>query len=678
MKREVFSFAVAVAAVCGANASSITYSAASSDGCDYTNGVVTVSVTAVSAASGDQLRLNVISPAGVTNTMYKAVSATGDYAFSTPTLASGVKYAYTVDFVNSSGVAIEGAAQLSGTLLMASDANWFSVSAATDVPTGGAWDVGKKPEIVDSKYNLTNGTEYIFSATTSKSASARVVSEVQFRGGFDEYELSEELEALALSSPQGGITLECDDLGVLSWRGLSRDGSGLAWVELFGVPVDTSVVYRIVIDVDYSSSPSVSYLVAAGAGDYVRLADASGAVWFPCPTASGTAVSGLKYIGAGSLASLEGSYADSNLATVDGTGYATLAAALDASSSGHPAVLKTNVSWAPTQGTYYFDANGKSVSYSAPEGWYVSVANGVMRAIDHAVAMIGETGYGFLDAAFGAAVADDTVTLLTNVVCDVALTTPEAAVTLDLAGCFLKMAADMTVPATGSLDVTNSTSSVGGFGGTTVTVTSGGAFTVSGGSWENNTTYAGNLRSGVSFVAGAPVLVDSIEYNYTVAGSSAASGAVAIPMSEDSEVVATAIVNGDWVTAHVAGANLATPEGRAAAATALNGTGANGFTLLESYVLGLTPETATSKPVVKMAGNGSAGAGTLRLSVADSVAVNTAAGVPVSFTVTTSSDPSDFSGGTTSDPSATGVFDLPLSTTGAKVQYYRVNVAFGE
>jgi len=64
--------------------------------------------------------------------------------------------------------------------------------------------------------------------------------------------------------------------------------------------------------------------------------------------------------------------------------------------------------------------------------------------------------------------------------------------------------------------------------------------------------------------------------------------------------------------------------------------------------------------------------------VADSVAVNTAAGVPVSFTVTTSSDPSDFSGGTTSDPSATGVFDLPLSTTGAKVQYYRVNVAFGE
>jgi len=680
MKTEVLSVAVAFAIVCGARATSISYTAAVSDGCDYTNGIVTVTVASVSdAPSGALLRLVSTSPSGVQQTIDKTFAGTGPYEFNVPSLSPGLRYAYSVSLVTSGGAEIQGVSKLSGTILAASAEDWFSADAATDTPVGGAWTAQHKPEIVNSKYNLTNGTEYIFSATAPKSASARVMSEVQFRGGFDEYELADELEALASANPQGGITLECDGEGNLAWRGLSRDNDGLVWLSLGGVAASTSVVYRIVIDADYSSAtPYVSYLVAAGAGDFVRLEDESGNVWFPGPTSSGTALSGLKYVGAGSLSSLSGSYADSSLATVGGTGYASFSSALGAATSGNPAVLKTNVSWVPAQGAYYVNANGKNISYSAPEGWYVSLSGGMLRAIDHAVAAIGNTGYGFLDLAFADAAAGNTVSLLTNVVCDVALETPAVALTLDLAGCFLNMAAAMTIPDGGSVDVTNSTAVAGGFGGTAVS--GAGTFTVSGGAWENNSTYSANLRSGLAFVAGAPVTADGVTYNYTVTAASSVpeGGAVAVPMAGGSgSPVATAVVADTWIADNVDGADLSTAEGRAAVATALNQAGLNGFTKLESYVLGLDPKNASSKPVVASSGNGSVGAGTIRLSVADSVSVNSASGVPVSFSVSTSTTP-DFSSATTSGANRTGVFDIALDPAGSKLMYYRVNVAFGE
>jgi len=124
-------------------------------------------------------------------------------------------------------------------------------------------------------------------------------------------------------------------------------------------------VYRCRQEVDYSlGAPLVSYLVATGDGEYVRLADAAGATWFAGPDGNGTRVSRVELEGVAKVKGVVGDYADKSIMRVDG----------------QEIVLLTNVILDPTtlapgaytlvRGAHAFrwTDNGRAVAYDGKTG----------------------------------------------------------------------------------------------------------------------------------------------------------------------------------------------------------------------------------------------------------------------------------------------------------------------
>ena len=113
-------------------------------------------------------------------------------------------------------------------------------------------------------------------------------------------------------------TLETPPLGTLliaekadgepAWFGLVRANGALAFQELVG-PVALGEPVEIIQEVDWSSgSPRVSYRVAIGGGEAVRLADANGSAWFDSASSAASSAGRVKASGQGSVFSLRGDW----------------------------------------------------------------------------------------------------------------------------------------------------------------------------------------------------------------------------------------------------------------------------------------------------------------------------------------------------------------------------------
>ena len=103
----------------------------------------------------------------------------------------------------------------------------------------------------------------------------------------------------------------------------------------------------------------------------------------------------------------------------------------------------------------------------------------------------------------------------------------------------------------------------------------------------------------------------------------------------------------------------------------MNGTGANGLTYLQSYVLGLNPEEPMSKPFVKAEQDDKTEKITFKLGVD----VNASSGARVSYRVKAFKDPEGMQSVVDSSlVAADRTIEMDLPTSGAAARYYRVEV----
>lgn len=103
----------------------------------------------------------------------------------------------------------------------------------------------------------------------------------------------------------------------------------------------------------------------------------------------------------------------------------------------------------------------------------------------------------------------------------------------------------------------------------------------------------------------------------------------------------------------------------------MNGTGANGLTYLQSYVLGLNPNVPMSQPFVKADQDDKTEKITFKLGVD----VNASSGARVSYCVKAFEDPAGVkSVGDSSLVAADRTIEMDLPTSGAAARYYRVEV----
>jgi len=174
--------------------------------------------------------------------------------------------------------------------------------------------------------------------------------------------------------------------------------------------------------------------------------------------------------------------------------------------------------------------------------------------------------------------------------------------------------------------------------------------------------------------------VQGYEYNGTIydsiagAASEASSGTgdFVIPVSTGSVTVAAATIPASWISSNGSGDDLA------AKVQNLNETGSNGIAYWQSYVLGLTPSDANSKPVVQPEQDASPAGVSFSMGNVD---FKSTAGVPVKYRVKAFSDSActahvDDGDSALASPGEKATASLPPSNVG--VRYYKMEIQFGE
>ena len=348
------------------------------EGFNYSNRLVTVSVREGGGAVSDdvKLRLVVSDMTGArVATIDRALSGTGEYAFDTAeadgsVLLPGRNYAYDVSFVDSKGDAIPGADSIGGMFLTASDGDWFRAFAKDDSEVGGTWEV--KPPIGEGVYELAAGAAYAFAPTEAKDGVLRVTMEVRFAGGHPGWRLESYRMACEDNPPKAFITMKERDDETLVWAGLVRENGKLVFKEFTNVPARAECTYRCVQEYDCSTVlPRVSYLLAEGDGEAVRLADASGATWFGSPDMHGGPVSRVELEGAAKMHGLVGTYADKSLLKVDGKTITLLTNVIV-----DPAQLENGEYTVDKRGkAFRWTDNGKGIVYDGATGKYKVLAD---------------------------------------------------------------------------------------------------------------------------------------------------------------------------------------------------------------------------------------------------------------------------------------------------------------
>jgi len=636
-------------------------------GCDFTNGVLNVTIANAQIQSGAPVSLEVAvkDKSGTTIASQTYTGITGDTVKSLGFPAVGnaleTKGEYTYEIV-----AKKGETQLataSGSFRVGNLANWFSANSS-NWANGGAWSTNGEPVTVEGEKLALGGNTWDFTpvAPSVSNAFVRVDTVVELDGPIDNDDLP------TTAGVQGMITLAEtsaeDDTAV--WKAFN----GTEWITLTG-GATAAGTYTVRAEFDYTRSPkAIRYSVASANGAFAVLMNGS-EEWIANGVPAATTLAKTSAYGVGNLVSLAGDNLDAFVAEANGVGYETLAAALAA---GGNVKLLWNCSWTPGRaGFWTIDANDKTLSIFGADGWDYDYQNGVLQASDKLVAAIGDDTYYLLTKAFAAVSANGTVTLLTNVVqgADIALAN---SANFDLAGWYVSGGAAF-VPTDGmAVTVTNSTGDVGGFN---LVVTNDANVFIKGGKWAA-TNSVGTLDAGYKFFNLAVTTeVDNVAYAFEAVHTTIEpSEAKVYPIAESNEtveVITDAVVSNSFIDTYIKKGASMTDEQIAVKLNSADGV-ANGLPPIQSYVLGLNPDSATSKPAVATAQ--SAETGKVALSLGN-VNVNAAAGVKVTYSLSTA-DNASFSGATTTVDQDSSSFSADVPAEGSKVKYYRININFGK
>ena len=323
-------------------------------GCDWTNRVVTVT----GATPNETLTLALSTPDGTALGIATTTADTeGVATFALATLA-GSNYVYTI---SQDGESIASGSFHSGG--WDADGSWFLArpdgqGGSTEV--NGSWRIPPVGTNIAS-YVVFEQAAFALAADAAASGSNKLVRvETQITYPFlldgtrlpTPQSLSGSLAAIAASTNAAAG-------GAATWQTYI----GGQWVPLSGAIApapDTPYVLRLESDFTLDT-PCVRFSASAdGGATFVPLSDATGAEWLVSANSTRRSLAEVEIEGIGDLAGLSGELANADIASADGTGYASLGEAL---SSGKPVTLLTNASWpadAPA-GTVVVNRDGYSL-----------------------------------------------------------------------------------------------------------------------------------------------------------------------------------------------------------------------------------------------------------------------------------------------------------------------------
>ena len=633
-------------------------------GYDFTNGTVNVAITGSHIQSGTSVSATVtVKNAAGTETIATQTftDITGDtnlvLKVADPLTRLG-DYKYEV-VIKKGDNTIK---TVSDTFVAGNDANWFSADQS-NWANNGSWSTNRVAvQIAPATEKIElGGNQYDFTPTAPDISNVivRVDTVIELNGAIDSEDLPTE------GNVQGMIALVETDGETPAWQAYV----GSTWKTLTGG--DTEVgTYTIRAEFDYrGTAKTVRYSVAKDGGAFAVLKD-NGTEWLANGKTDVATLEGTSAMGAGSLVSLKGDNIDASVAEVDGVRYETMAAAL-AAADGKNVTLLWNCTWTPgVNGQWMIDDNGMTLIVYGADGWDFDYENDELQASNVKVAKVGDNEYYLIKKAFAAVPAEgDTVEMLTNLVQSVDVAVEDNAI-LDLAGWFVSGNGALAVAENKSLVFTNSTAAVGGFGMAGV-ADAGAKYSICGGKWVDNDN-TGTLGTNYKFIklAEEPT-VDGVTYKYEAMFTTIEDPTTAkvYPVKDGDNSVGDAVVTDDFVKQHLP--DITDP---AAIATALNEnrTTGNCLPLIQSYILGLDPDSETAKPIVGAVQNADADKVTLSRGA---LAVNTAAGVPVQFSLSTAAA-ADFSGATESAKQDSSEFNVDIGA--AKLQYYKIKIYFGK
>lgn len=627
-------------------------------GFDFTNRTISVAVGNAKSGAGVRAVVKDSSGATVATTAVVALDGDGTYVLNVDPAAGlvpGARYDFEIQEVEGGASSSTG---VGGSFVSAawSGDTWFAASISGSLPqfVNGAWAVA--PGVTnEASYGISG--DAVFAVTDSTPGAGRV-SRVDTALNYVSFADVDDLGTD--ESSYSGIVAATNSAagGAASWRAISSGGS---WVALVGCEPQTGVDYILRAEFDFKSAThAVRYLVSSdGGASFTALSAAGGGEWLPLAK-SGTGLSEVHASGSGTLASLSANVTDSNVASAGGTGYATLAEAL---ASGETVTLLTNVAWSPSaSGTYTIVSGGNTLLLLPADGVKVS-ADGNTYTV--------EAGYFEVDVITAA--SSNRVMYLKDAVANA----ESGVATTNILLRSVQLSEALNVAAGQKIVLNLATNELYG---AAVTVASGGSLEVSGGYVGVSSLPEGVLKggrtigssaftlpSGYSYVELAePVAKSARTYTHQVVAESAGEvdGKAAYDVSAGGESAGSIVISTEALTA--LGVDTASVESIKAG---LDASGSNGLPVWQSYVLGLDPKAADSKPFAAPVQN--TVPGKLKISLAG-VNVPSGSGATVQYSVQTLTSLSDASPSTTDYVDAGTDVELTLDPSG--VRYYRVQI----
>lgn len=325
------------------------------EGYDFTNGTVSVTLRSYDSSSMGEVSLVVKNSAGaeVGSAAFGSVTLTQSV---TPTLTPGETYTYSI-VQNAGGVVTTNDV---GTFVAAAPGAGFSASAEGTEPVvhNGVW--AADPSVTNSEYAIS-GSEVFNIGNGALEANKLVIvdNKVTFTTWGDENDLQDFDDGTFAA-----ITAVTNGSGTVVWKAYKGPKNG--WLDLVGgvTPAQLNAPYDIRATFDFSeTNPKMAFsMKASGASAFIPFTCGSNA-WITSTVATNV-LSEVGYSGIGKLTSVVGGNSDTNVAAVGTTSYATLADAIAAATSGSNTVtLRTNTQWPSTTpvGTYTVLTNGFSL-----------------------------------------------------------------------------------------------------------------------------------------------------------------------------------------------------------------------------------------------------------------------------------------------------------------------------
>ena len=337
-------------------------------GCDYTNAVVSVTVSGVSGEK--TVTVTAKDSSGATYTGTATVSEDGTVAVTVSGLDARTVYDYTVTIDSASATGSFATTSSTG-----DGETWFS-STVTDGETNtvnGTW---------------SDGTFTIADAKASADSLVTVVKTVSFSAATEAATLqtmSESTDDIPADA-QGVITIGSDS-DALGFYTLVKSGSTRAFSKLSGVTPQLDTTYVIKTEFDYANDAKVRYSVSTDSGSAFTVLTLDGAEWIANTKSFGESdaktLGAVTLVGDGTVSSMVGTYLESyvcgyqvydNQQLVEEPRFRTLAEAFAAAaadtrvtiSKANPIFLTHDTTFTPTAaGSYVIRKAGYTLTVNA-------------------------------------------------------------------------------------------------------------------------------------------------------------------------------------------------------------------------------------------------------------------------------------------------------------------------